>query len=43
MRRNPKLAIASFGEDADGELYILCFDGRIYELVEESRAVSPRR
>jgi glucose/arabinose dehydrogenase len=28
-----KLNIASFGEDAPGELYILAFDGRIHELV----------
>ena len=26
-------AIAGFGEDAEGELLILAFDGRIYELV----------
>jgi glucose/arabinose dehydrogenase len=29
----PKLNIASFGEDAAGELYILAFDGQIYQLV----------
>jgi glucose/arabinose dehydrogenase len=29
----PKLNIASFGEDPQGELYILAFDGRIHELV----------
>ena len=33
LRRNPKLNIASFGEDAEGELYILAFDGRIHELI----------
>jgi glucose/arabinose dehydrogenase len=33
LRRTPKLNIASFGEDAEGEVYILAFDGRIYELV----------
>jgi glucose/arabinose dehydrogenase len=33
LRRNPKLNIASFGEDSEGELYILAFDGRMYELV----------
>jgi glucose/arabinose dehydrogenase len=33
VRRAPKLNIASFGEDAQGELYILAFDGRIHELV----------
>ncbi|MBI3871956.1 MAG: PQQ-dependent sugar dehydrogenase [candidate division Zixibacteria bacterium] len=27
--------IASFGEGPDGELYILCFDGKIYKLEEE--------
>ncbi len=35
-----KLNIASFGEDAQGELYILAFDGRIHELVPRS---APRR
>jgi glucose/arabinose dehydrogenase len=35
-----KLNIASFGEDARGELYILAFDGRIHELVPRS---APRR
>ena len=38
MRKNPKLNIASFGEDAQGELYILAFDGRIHELVPRSNA-----
>ncbi len=33
MSKNPKLNIASFGEDSRGELYILAFDGRIHELV----------
>jgi glucose/arabinose dehydrogenase len=33
MGKNPKLNIASFGEDAQGELYILAFDGRLHELV----------
>ena len=35
---NPKLNIASFGEDAQGELYILAFDGRIHELVSRAEA-----
>jgi glucose/arabinose dehydrogenase len=43
MRRNPKLNIASFGEDSEGELYILAFDGRIYELVEQSRTAASKR
>jgi glucose/arabinose dehydrogenase len=30
-----KLNIASFGEDAAGELFILAFDGRIYRLVRQ--------
>jgi glucose/arabinose dehydrogenase len=33
LRHNPKLNIASFGEDAQGELYILAFDGRIHRFV----------
>lgn len=33
IRRNPGLKIASFAEDRDGEILILSFDGRIYELV----------
>jgi glucose/arabinose dehydrogenase len=32
LRSNPRLNIASFGEDAQGELYILAFDGRIHRL-----------
>lgn len=31
-----KLNIASFGEDQQGELYILAFDGKIHELVPRS-------
>ena len=34
--KKPKLNIASFGEDPQGELYILAFDGRIHELVPRS-------
>ena len=33
LKQSPKLNIASFGEDTQGELYILAFDGRIHELV----------
>ncbi len=33
IRRNPGLKIASFAEDRDGEILILSFDGRIYELI----------
>ena len=33
VKKGPKLNIASFGEDSQGELYILAFDGRIHELV----------
>ena len=35
MKTNPKLAIAAFGEDRAGELYILAFDGRIHKLVKK--------
>jgi glucose/arabinose dehydrogenase len=30
LKANPRLQIAAFGEDRDGELYVLAFDGRIY-------------
>jgi glucose/arabinose dehydrogenase len=43
MRKNPKLQIASFGEDAQGELYILAFDGRIHELVDHDKGASAGR
>jgi len=32
IRQNPGLKIASFAEERDGEILILSFDGRIYEL-----------
>ena len=35
-RENPVLTIASFGEDRQGELLILSFDGRIYRLVRRT-------
>ena len=38
LKRSPKLNIASFGEDSQGELYILAFDGRIHELVTPAKA-----
>jgi glucose/arabinose dehydrogenase len=31
----PKRTIPSFGEDSDGELYVLSFDGTIYEFTEK--------
>jgi glucose/arabinose dehydrogenase len=33
LKQGRKLNIASFGEDSQGELYILAFDGQIHELV----------
>ena len=42
VQHNPKLNIASFGEDAEGELYILAFDGRIHELVPQASTRSAR-
>lgn len=32
LNRNPRINVASFGEDPAGELYILGFDGKIYRL-----------
>ena len=37
LKRTPKLNIASFAEDAQGELYILAFDGQIHKLVPRDR------
>jgi glucose/arabinose dehydrogenase len=37
MKSNPKLAIAAFGEDRAGEMYILAFDGRIHKLVPRKK------
>lgn len=37
---NPPRQIASFGEDAAGEVYILAYDGRIYELAEAGVAAA---
>lgn len=37
LGKNPKLNIASFGEDPKRELFILAFDGRIHQLVPRQR------
>ena len=37
VKPNPAHAIASFAEDRDGEIYLLIFDGKIYELVESQK------
>lgn len=34
---NPTRLVASFGEDRDGELYVLAFDGKIYAIVEPTK------
>jgi len=41
VKPNPLHAIASFGQDRDGELYALLFDGKIYEFAEAKRAENP--
>ena len=33
-KSNPSRQISSFAEDRDGEIYVLAFDGKIYELAE---------
>ena len=38
VKPNPLHAIPSFAEDGDGELYVMMFDGKIYELVESGKA-----
>jgi glucose/arabinose dehydrogenase len=44
IRQSPGLKIASFGEDAQGELYILSFhDGHIHELVPRPKNANARR
>ena len=37
-KREKKLNIAAFGEDSEGELYILAFDGRIHRFARPSVA-----
>src|SRR5882724_2918951 len=37
VKANPLRSIASFGEDRDGELYLLSFDGKIYTLTEPAK------
>jgi glucose/arabinose dehydrogenase len=37
VKGNPSRLISSFGEDRDGEVYILAFDGRVYELQESAQ------
>jgi glucose/arabinose dehydrogenase len=43
LQKSRKLNIASFGEDADGELYILAFDGQIHEFVRPAPNTKDRR
>ena len=42
LKHSPKLNIASFGEDPEGELYILAFDGRVHEIVPRAGRGSTR-
>ena len=32
LKKNPRIQIAAFGEDHDGELYIIGLDGKIYSI-----------
>jgi hypothetical protein len=34
LKENPARTIPSFAEDSDGELYLISFDGKIYQFVE---------
>ena len=34
VKANPARQISSFAEDRDGEIYVLAFDGKLYELAE---------
>jgi glucose/arabinose dehydrogenase len=43
LKRNPKLNVASFAEDSEGELYILAFDGKIHEFVPQTKSSDARR
>jgi glucose/arabinose dehydrogenase len=38
VKGNPQRTIPSFAEDSDGELYLVSFDGKIYEFVEAAKA-----
>jgi hypothetical protein len=37
VKPNPLHAVVSFAEDRAGEIYVLLFDGKIYELVETQK------
>jgi glucose/arabinose dehydrogenase len=37
VKESPGRGIASFGEDRDGELYVLSFEGKVYGLVEAGK------
>jgi hypothetical protein len=37
VKGNLARTIPSFAEDSDGELYVLSFDGQIYQLVEAAK------
>jgi glucose/arabinose dehydrogenase len=37
VKANPARPIVSFGQDREGEIYVLSFDGKIYELAESAK------